>query len=82
MILGLTLALGSALRTNLGFLFKQRAAVLARPIRLRHPGRGQGVPAEPVGLHQSGAVRVQGFASGGRGSSPRIAIQMRSGVSA
>ena len=39
MILGLTLALGSALRTNLGFLFKQRAAVLARPIRLRHPGR-------------------------------------------
>src|SRR5438132_495559 len=37
MILGLTLALGSALGTNLGFLFKQRGAVLARPIRLRHP---------------------------------------------
>jgi drug/metabolite transporter (DMT)-like permease len=30
---------GSALATNLGFLFKQRGAVLARPIRLRHPAR-------------------------------------------
>jgi hypothetical protein len=39
MILGLIVALGSALGTNLGFLFKQRCAVLARPIRLRHPVR-------------------------------------------
>ena len=39
MILGLTLALGSALGTKLGFLFKQRGAVLAPPIRLRHPAR-------------------------------------------
>jgi hypothetical protein len=39
MIPGLILALGSALGTNLGFLFKQRGAVLARPIRLRHPAR-------------------------------------------
>src|SRR5207249_11861635 len=38
-ILGLILALGSALGTNLGFLLKQRGAVLARPIRLRHPAR-------------------------------------------
>src|SRR5438067_2332327 len=37
MILGLTLALGSAVGTNLGFLFKQRGAVRAPPIRLRHP---------------------------------------------
>jgi hypothetical protein len=34
MILGLILAL-SALGTNLGFLFKHRGAVLARPIRVR-----------------------------------------------
>jgi drug/metabolite transporter (DMT)-like permease len=39
MILGLILALASALGTNAGFLFKQRGAVLARPIRLRHPVR-------------------------------------------
>jgi drug/metabolite transporter (DMT)-like permease len=39
MILGLILALGSALGTNAGFLFKHRGAVLARPIRLRHPVR-------------------------------------------
>lgn len=39
MILGLILALGSALGTNVGFLLKQRGAVLARPIRLRHPAR-------------------------------------------
>src|SRR5712692_9621985 len=39
MILGLILAVASALGTNLGFLFKQRGAVLARPIRLRHPVR-------------------------------------------
>jgi hypothetical protein len=39
MISGLILALGSALGTNLGFLFKHRGAVLARPIRVRHPVR-------------------------------------------
>ncbi len=39
MILGLILALASALGTNVGFLFKHRGAVLARPIRLRHPAR-------------------------------------------
>src|SRR4030081_3399933 len=39
MILGLILAVGSAFGTNLGFLFKQRGAVLANPIRLRHPAR-------------------------------------------
>jgi hypothetical protein len=37
MILGLALALGSALSTNIGFLFKQRGAVLAPPVRARHP---------------------------------------------
>jgi hypothetical protein len=42
MILGLILALGSALGANLGFLFKQRGAVLA-------------VLAEPIG---SGAVGI------------------------
>lgn len=47
MILGLTLALGSALGTNVGFLFKHRGAVLARPIRLRHPARSA------VGLFRS-----------------------------
>ena len=40
MFLGLILALGAALGTNLGFLLKQRGAVLARPLRLRHPVRG------------------------------------------
>jgi drug/metabolite transporter (DMT)-like permease len=39
MILGLILAVASALATNLGFLFKQRGAVLAPPIRARHPLR-------------------------------------------
>jgi drug/metabolite transporter (DMT)-like permease len=39
MILGLILALGSALGTNVAFLFKQRGAVLAPPIRVRHPLR-------------------------------------------
>jgi len=36
-ILGLILALASALATNLAFLFKHRGAVLAPPIRVRHP---------------------------------------------
>jgi drug/metabolite transporter (DMT)-like permease len=39
MILGLVLALGSALGTNAAFLLKQRGAVLAAPIRVRHPVR-------------------------------------------
>ncbi|HEX5621180.1 MAG TPA: hypothetical protein VFX51_22335 [Solirubrobacteraceae bacterium] len=39
MILGLTLALTSALATNLAFLFKQRGAVLAPPVRVRQPLR-------------------------------------------
>jgi DNA-binding CsgD family transcriptional regulator len=38
-ILGLVLALASALATNLAFLFKHRGAVLAPPIRVRHPLR-------------------------------------------
>ncbi|MGZ4187517.1 MAG: hypothetical protein ACXVSF_19415 [Solirubrobacteraceae bacterium] len=37
MFLGLLLALLSALATNLSFLFKQRGAVLAEPIHVRHP---------------------------------------------
>jgi len=37
MIFGLTLALASALGTNLSFLFKQRGAVLAPAIQVRHP---------------------------------------------
>ena len=39
MILGLILALASAVATSLGFLFKQRGAVLAPPILVRHPLR-------------------------------------------
>jgi drug/metabolite transporter (DMT)-like permease len=39
MILGLLLALASALATNVAFLFKHRGAVLAPPIRVRHPLR-------------------------------------------
>jgi hypothetical protein len=38
-ILGLTLALASAVATNLAFLFKHRGAVLAPPIQVRHPLR-------------------------------------------
>jgi drug/metabolite transporter (DMT)-like permease len=38
-ILGLILALASALATNLAFLFKHRGAVLAPPVRVRHPLR-------------------------------------------
>jgi len=36
---GLALALASALATNVAFLFKQRGAVLAPPVRGRHPLR-------------------------------------------
>jgi drug/metabolite transporter (DMT)-like permease len=39
MILGLLLALASALATNVAFLFKHRGAVVAAPIRVRHPLR-------------------------------------------
>ena len=39
MILGLILALGSAAATNVAFLFKHRGAVLAPPVRVRHPLR-------------------------------------------
>jgi drug/metabolite transporter (DMT)-like permease len=39
MIVGLALALGSALVTNVAFLFKQRGAVLAPPVQARHPLR-------------------------------------------
>jgi drug/metabolite transporter (DMT)-like permease len=38
-ILGLILALASAVATSLAFLFKHRGAVLAPPIRVRHPLR-------------------------------------------
>jgi drug/metabolite transporter (DMT)-like permease len=36
-LFGLILALASAVATNLAFLFKQRGAVLAPPIQVRHP---------------------------------------------
>jgi drug/metabolite transporter (DMT)-like permease len=39
MILGLLLALTSALATNLAFLFKHRGALLAAPIQVQHPLR-------------------------------------------
>jgi drug/metabolite transporter (DMT)-like permease len=39
MIFGLLLALSSAVATNVAFLFKHRGAVLAPPIRVRHPLR-------------------------------------------
>ncbi len=39
MTVGLALALASALATNVAFLFKQRGAVLAPPVRGRHPLR-------------------------------------------
>ena len=57
MILGLILALASAVATNLACLFKQRGAVLAPPIRVRNdriasqrgitPVPGSRAPAEP-----------------------------------
>src|SRR5437763_2135615 len=39
MIAGLALALGSAFGTSVAFLFKQRGAVVAPPVRARHPLR-------------------------------------------
>ena len=47
MIAGLALALGSALGTNVAFLFKQRGALLAPPVQARHPLRSA------VGLFRS-----------------------------
>ena len=47
MIAGLTLALGSALGTNIAFLFKHRGAVAAPPVRAVHPLRSA------VGLFRS-----------------------------
>jgi drug/metabolite transporter (DMT)-like permease len=38
-IIGLALALACALGTNVAFLFKHRGAVLAAPVRVRHPLR-------------------------------------------
>jgi hypothetical protein len=38
-IIGLALALASALGTNVAFLLKQRGAVLAPPVRPAHPLR-------------------------------------------
>jgi len=40
MILGLLIALASALATNVAFLFKHRGAIRAEPIAVRHPLRG------------------------------------------
>ena len=40
MILGLLIALASALATNVAFLFKHRGATRAEPIAVRHPLRG------------------------------------------
>ena len=37
MIIGLALAVACALGTNIAFLFKHRGAVLAPPVRVRHP---------------------------------------------
>jgi hypothetical protein len=48
MVAGLGLALGSALGTSVAFLFKQRGAVLAPAVRVRHPLRSA------VGLFRSG----------------------------
>jgi drug/metabolite transporter (DMT)-like permease len=47
MMAGLGLALSSALGTNVAFLLKQRGAVLAPPVRARHPLRSA------VGLFRS-----------------------------
>jgi hypothetical protein len=47
-ILGLILALASALATNLAFLFKHRGAALAPPIRVRHAQRRRSVSLEMV----------------------------------
>ena len=64
MVAGLGLALGSALGTNVAFLFKQRGALVAPAVRARHPLRsavglfrsrwfslGWGVAAVAWGLH-------------------------------
>ena len=48
MVAGLGLALGSALGTSVAFLFKQRGAVLAPAVRVRHPLHSA------VGLFRSG----------------------------
>ena len=42
MIIGLALAVASAVGANLGFLFKGRGAVAAPPVRVRHPVRTAG----------------------------------------
>jgi hypothetical protein len=47
MIASLALAVGSAFGTSVAFLFKQRGAVLAPPVRARHPLRSA------VGLFRS-----------------------------
>src|SRR6476661_1441509 len=47
MVAGLALALASALVTNIAFLFKQRGALLAPPVRARQPLRSA------VGLFRS-----------------------------
>jgi hypothetical protein len=57
MILGLLLAVASAVGTNVAFLFKHRGAVLAPPIRVRHPLRSAADLFPPDGLRLGGWSR-------------------------
>src|SRR5947209_7257038 len=53
MAAGLALALGSALGTNVAFLFKQRGAKLAPPVRARYPLLSAvGCSAAPLPVHR------------------------------
>ncbi|MGZ4197270.1 MAG: hypothetical protein ACXVFQ_13300 [Solirubrobacteraceae bacterium] len=77
MTAGLALALGAALGTNVAFLFKQRGAVLAPPVRGRHPLRSA------VGLFCSrwfslgwaGAVVAWGLHVGAHALAPLSVVQ-------
>jgi hypothetical protein len=67
MILGLLLALASALAANVAFLLKYRGAVIAAPIRIRHP------------LASAAALfRSKWFAIGWLGRDPRLGAARQS----
>ena len=71
MILGLILAVVSAVATNLAFLFKHRGAVVPPPIRARHPLRSAVGPLRGAILRLSARTTTVGRRDDHRGRAAR-----------
>src|ERR1700737_2496914 len=77
MVAGLVLALGSALVTNVAFLLKQRGALLAPPVRARHPLRSAAglFRSRWVALGWAGALAAWGLHVGALALAPLSIVQ-------